>query len=115
MTKLLQNSNIARETRPNNGIKPNFNGIKLSNKKINLQDFNIKIIIKKLVLSTKHDTKFKNMAYYNITFGHMDSVAWAKIYLLAHLLKVNNKVMELRYKTLFCFVVTNKLLKKLSN
>ena len=58
----------------------------------------------------KANSEFKNMAYYNTTFGQMDSDAWAKIYVLAHLLPVNNKVIELQYKILFSFVVTNKLL-----
>ena len=70
----------------------------------------MKIIKNFLVLNTKLDSEFKNMAYYNTTFGQMDSDAWAKIYVLAHLLPVNNKVIELQYKLLFRFVVTNKLL-----
>ena len=70
----------------------------------------MKIIKKFLVLNTKLDSEFKNMAYYNTTFGQMDSDAWAKIYVLAHLLLVNNKVIELQYKILFRFVVKNKLL-----
>ena len=70
----------------------------------------MKIIKKFLVLNTKLDSEFKNMAYYNTTFGQMDSDALAKIYVLAHLLPVNNKVIELQYKILFRFVVTNKIL-----
>ena len=50
------------------------------------------------------------MAYCNATFGQMDSGAWANIFVLAHLLPVNNKVIDLQYKILYCFVVTNKLL-----
>ena len=107
VTKLVQNLNIAREFRSNT---QKFNGIKLSGNKINIQDLNMKIIKKSLVLNTKIDSEFKNMAYYNTTFGQMDSDAWAKIYVLAHLLPVNNKVIELQYKILFRFVVTNKLL-----
>ena len=89
VTKLVQNINIAREFRPNNGITQNFNGIKLSSNKINIQYLNMKIIKKKLVLNTKLDSEFKNMAYYNTTFGQMDSDALAKIYVLTHLLPVN--------------------------
>ena len=110
VTKLVQNLNIAREFRSNNGLTPKFNGIKLSGNKINIQDLNMKLIKKFLVLNTKLDSEFKNMAYYNTTFGQMDSDAWAKIYVLAHLLPVNNKVIELQYIILFRFVVTNKLL-----
>ena len=108
VTKLVQNLNIAREFRSNNGITQKFNGIKLSSNKINIQDLNMKII--KKFLNTNLDSEFKNMPYYNTTFGQMDSDAWAKIYVLAHLLPVNNKVMGLQYKILFRFVVTNKLL-----
>ena len=63
-----------------------------------------------MVLKTKLDSEFKNIIYYNTTFGQMDNDAWAKIYVLAHLLPVNNKVIELQYKILFHFVETNKLL-----
>ena len=66
----------------------------------------MKIITRSLVL---------NMAYYNTIFGQMDSDAWAKIYILDHLLPVDNKVIELQYKILFCFVVTNKLQIKTSS
>ena len=61
----------------------------------------MKIIKKFLVLNTNLDSEFKNMAYYNTTFGQMDSDAWAKIYVLAHLLPVNNKVIELQFKYYF--------------
>ena len=70
----------------------------------------MKIIKKFLALNTKLDSEFKNMAYYSTTFGQMDSDAWANIYVLAPLLAVNNKVIELQYKILFHFVVTNKIL-----
>ena len=109
VTKLVQNLNIARDFRSNNGITQKFIGIKLSGNKINIQDLNMKIIKKFLVLNTKLDSEFKNTAYYNTTFGQMDSDAWAKIYVLAYLLPVNNKVIELQYKILFRLLVTNKL------
>ena len=63
-----------------------------------------------MVLNTKYDNEFKNMAYYNSTFGQIDSDAWEQVYLLAYLLPVNNKVIELQCKILFHFVATNKLL-----
>ena len=40
----------------------------------------MKVLKKNLVLNTKLDSEFKNMAYYNTTFGQMDSDVWAKIY-----------------------------------
>ena len=58
-------------------------------------------IIKKLVFNTKHDSKFKSMVYYNVSFGQMDSDPWTKIFALAHLLPVNNKVIELNIKYYF--------------
>ena len=73
VTKLVQNLNIARDFRSNNGITQTFNGIKLSSNKINITDLNMKIIKNFFVLNTKLDSELKNTANHNTTFGQMDS------------------------------------------
>ena len=82
----------------------------MGDKNIDIQDLNMKTIKKFLVLNFNQNIQYKNMIYYNNTYEQMDSDTWKKIYELAHLLPVNNKVKELQYKILFRFVATNKLL-----
>ena len=56
---------------------------------------------------------YKNINWYNSKYGKLSDAEWENIFILPHILPVENKVKEMQYKILFRYVPTNKLLYKI--
>ena len=94
-----------------------FTGICVLNQKISLDKLNSKKLklfyTHKLWTSIKSKTGYKNINWYNSKFDEIADAELENIFILPHILPVENKVKEMQYKILFHYVPTNKLLYKL--
>ena len=87
-----------------------FNGIQVHQRKVSLHHLTIKDL-KQLFASCQYTkVNYKNETYYNSLFGRIEKQYWKKIYMLPHLLPVDNKIKEMQYKILFRFIATKKYL-----
>ena len=94
-----------------------FTGICVLNQKISLDKLNSKKLqlfyTHKVLKSIKNKTGYKNINWYNSKYGKLSDAEWENIFILPHILPVENKVKEMQYKILFRYVPTNKLLYKI--
>ena len=94
-----------------------FMGICVLNQKISLDKLNSKKLklfyTHKVLKSIESKTGYKNINWYNSKYGKLSDAEWENIFILPHILPVENKVKEMQYKILFRYVPTNKLLYKI--
>ena len=77
-----------------------FTGICVLNQKISLDKLNSKKLklfyTHKVLKSIKNKTGYKNINWYNSKYGKLSDAEWENIFILLHILPVENKVKKMQ-------------------